>query len=459
MFERSIGKATAAAAAGTDQSGGRGRRGAPRVGRSKRRLRRGVPVRTLGALLLLGSLASWASAASAANVVLVMTDDAPAQETAHMRTLQEIARAGATFTRAYTPTPICVPARATIQSGLYRQRHGVVSNGYQNFVRTGAINRTFAVALKNAGFTTSLVGKYLNGAPSSVPGWTSFIPHIGGGLYYHYELRVNGTRLSHGHAPADYSTDVFKGRLLTQIRAAVNARRPFFAMVGMGSPHYPSTPAPRHVAVPGLNDRQRTLLAVDETLEALMDLLRSTGQLDQTYVVLTSDHGLALGRAGARLKGVPYEGSIRVPLVVRGPGVPAGATLEHVVNLADLAPTFLEWMGAPAMDVDGRSFARLLGTSPPSPQSWRQATPIAHTATDSAPGVPSWRGVRTTRYAYVKYEGGATEVYDMVVDPSQRTNIAAANPSLTSKLASLADALASCVGASCRALEDRGLNF
>ncbi len=211
--------------------------------------------------------------------------------------------------------------------------------------------------------------------------------------------------------------------------------------------------------MPGLNDRQRTLLAVDEALKALMDLLRSTGQLDKTYVVLTSDHGLALGRAGSKPKGVPYEGSIRVPLVVRGPGVRAGVTLEHMVNLADLAPTILEWMAAPAMDVDGRSFAPLLGASPPSPQGWRQATPIAHTATNSAPGVPSWRGVRTTRYAYVEFEGGPTEVYDVAADPGQRKNIAATDPALTGKLASLADALAGCAGARCRALEDRGLNF
>lgn len=230
-------------------------------------------------------------------------------------------------------------------------------------------------------------------------------------------------------------------------------------MVGMGAPHFPATPAPRHARVPGLNDRQRTLLAVDEALKAVVDLLRSTGQLDQAYIVLTSDHGLSVGRPGSKVKGVPYEGSIRVPLVVRGPGIPAGVTLAHLVNHADLAPTILEWMGAPATGMDGRSFAPLLRASPPAPGAWRQATPIAHTATNSAPGVSSWKGVRTTQYAYVKFEGGATEVYDMVADPGQRTNIAGNNPGLTAKLASLTDALATCAGPACRRLEDRGLDF
>jgi arylsulfatase A-like enzyme len=104
-----------------------------------------------------------------------MLDDGPAKETAHMRTLQEIARGGATFTRAYTPTPICVPSRATIQTGLYRKRHGVFSNGYQGLVQTGNINRTFAVGLRTRGSRPRSSGststgrrrRFPDGAPSS----------------------------------------------------------------------------------------------------------------------------------------------------------------------------------------------------------------------------------------------------------------------------------------------------
>jgi hypothetical protein len=76
-----------------------------------------------------------------------------------------------------------------------------VSNGYQRSFANGSINKTFPVALKNAGVSTSLVGKYLNGAPSTVPGWSSFMPHVGGGLYYDYKLRVNGTAVSYGARP------------------------------------------------------------------------------------------------------------------------------------------------------------------------------------------------------------------------------------------------------------------
>jgi arylsulfatase A-like enzyme len=168
--------------------------------------------------------------------------------------------------------------------------------------------------------------------------------------------------------------------------------------------------------------------------------------------VVTSDQGLAFHRDPS--KGVPYEGSINVPLVIRGPGVGAGVTLHQLVSLADLAPTFLDWTGAPAMDTDGRSLAPLLKGAG---GGWRQAVPITHERMGSAPTVPSWRGVRTIQYLYVEFQGGGAEVYDMVQDPGQRHNIAGANPALTQKLATLSDKLAVCGSTACRSLEDQGL--
>src|SRR4051812_36039429 len=213
-------------------------------------------------------------------------------------------------------------------------------------------------------------------------------------------------------------------------------------MVSVDAPHNPLTPAPRYATGPG-TVRQRTLLAVDDALEAIIALLKQAGHYDDTYLVVTSDQGLAFGKHPA--KGVPYEGSIRVPLVVRGPGIPAGVTLHQLVNHADLAPTFLDWLGAPAMDVDGRSLAPLLRGS--TPAAWRQAMPITHERMSSAPNVPSWQGVRTTRYAYFAFQGGGTELYDMAQDPDQRRNIAGADPALTRSLAALSDRLAVCAGA------------
>jgi N-acetylglucosamine-6-sulfatase len=410
-------------------------------------------------LVLLLCWSSWATPAAAANVVLLLMDDAAASDIAGMPTVRRLAREGATFDHAYTSSPMCAPSRAIVQTGLYSQNNGVTQNSVRQFVAHGDLTRTFAYGLHAAGVDTGLVGKYVNGAPSFVPGWDSFVVHQDGGggdggssTYYDYVLRVDGRAVAYGHAPGDYSVDVERGFALRDIQAAVTARRPFLTMLAVGAPHFPLTPAPRYARRPGLDDRQRTLLAVDDALAAIVGLLKRAGRYDDTYLVVTSDQGLAFHRA--RSKGVPYEGSIRVPLVVRGPGVRAGTTLHQIVNLADLAPTFLDWMGAPAMHVDGRSLAPLLRGSPPT--TWRQATGITHERMGSAPGVPSWQGVRTTRYAYFRFQGGGAEVYDMSVDPGQRRNIAGVDPALTRKLAALSNRLAACGGAECRRLEDRG---
>jgi arylsulfatase A-like enzyme len=128
-------------------------------------------------------------------------------------------------------------------------------------------------------------------------------------------------------------------------------------MLAVHSPHNPLTPAPRYAKGPGTL-RQRTLLAVDDALAAIVRQLKRSGRYDDTYLVVTSDQGLAFGADPS--KAVPREGSINVPLIVRGPGVKAGVTLHQLVDHADLAPTILDWTGAPPMTADGRSLAPLL---------------------------------------------------------------------------------------------------
>ncbi len=101
---------------------------------------------------------------------------------------------------------------------------------------------------------------------------------------------------------------------------------------------------------------------MDEALAAIVQRLTSHGILGNTYVVFLSDNGMLFGEHRImRSKGGPYEESTGVPLVIRGPGVPAGASRDHLVTNADLAATFAEWAGAtPPPDMDGRSLAPLL---------------------------------------------------------------------------------------------------
>ena len=148
----------------------------------KRRVRRLIPIirlatRTTSAravltlTLLVASVATWAAPAVAANVVLLVMDDTAASDVAGMPTLRQLAREGTTFDHAYSPSPMCAPGRAIIQTGLYSQNNGVTQNGVRQFVANGDLTRTFAFDLHNAGDDTRFVGKYINGAPPLVPGW------------------------------------------------------------------------------------------------------------------------------------------------------------------------------------------------------------------------------------------------------------------------------------------------
>jgi N-acetylglucosamine-6-sulfatase len=179
--------------------------------------------------------------------------------------------------------------------------------------------------------------------------------------------------------------------------------------------------------------------------------------------VFTSDNGYHMGQH--RLtdsvnggKETDFEEDIRLPLMIRGPGIPAGLAVGRLVGLADLAPTFAAWASAtPDIAVDGRSLAPVLSTAPPA--TWRNWLPVRHwkpsgiTASNPA---QSFIGVRTARYTYARYpELGFRDLYDTSIDSPQRDNVAfKAAPALLSRLDSMATSLSTCAGDACRSLED-----
>src|SRR3954454_18394179 len=215
-----------------------------------------------------------AAPASAANVVLLLMDDATATDVSAMPTVQQIARQGTTFDHSYVATPMCGPSRAVFHSGQYSQNNGERQNGYAQFVSSGAVNRTFAVALNKAGVDTSFVGKWMNDGPSSVLGWDNFtLQRSGGGGeggakgYYDYTLGGK----AYGHAPSDYSVDVERDALLQDIKAA---RGRFLAMLAPHAPHSPGTP-PQHYA--GSGRRAGALRAADNAVAAIVKQLKADG--------------------------------------------------------------------------------------------------------------------------------------------------------------------------------------
>jgi N-acetylglucosamine-6-sulfatase len=230
-------------------------------------------------------------------------------------------------------------------------------------------------------------------------------------------------------------------------------------------------------------DRLRSMQSVDEMIATMFAALEATGQLNNTYVIFTSDNGYHLGQhrlfAG---KGTPYEEDINVPFVIYGPDIPSNTVLEgYLAGNVDIAPTITELAGViPPSMLEGRSLLPLFDANPPAPVDWRQAylleyykSSAAEEGSADADGVLeppdpddtlalsptlAYHGLRTEQYTYVEYANGFVELYDMSMDPDQLENIAStADPQLVEALSAWLKDLYACKLDSCREIESRSL--
>ena len=450
----------------------------------------GIVVLALGVLVGVlvsrnGSGSGAASRTTRPNIVLILTDDQRWDQLTHMPTVEsQLVGKGVDFTNGFVVDPLCCPSRTTILTGKYSHSTGIYWNdpphgGFQDFRHEEG--STIATWLHTAGYRTALVGKYLNGyEPSDAghvpPGWDVWDAMAlqgegdGEGGYYDYVLSENGRQVPFGSAPADYSTDVLS-RLATRFIADTPAAQPLFLYYAPRAPHLPSTPPPRYANAcanlkplrppsydqadvsdmpayvrsvqpmtagrKALNDRIsvdncRALLGVDDSVKAILDELGRTGRLSNTLVVYASDNGFMLGEHRLTGKAVPYEESIRVPIVVRYDPVTheQARTDTHLVLNLDFAQTFAAVAGVPAPGAEGRSLLPLL-RNPDTP--WRTRFLVEHwepPLTDQPgaprgdPGRPPYCAVRTTTHMYVKYATGEQELYDVQSDPYELHNLA-----------------------------------
>ena len=469
--------------------------------------------------LCLGSMPGEAIAEAARhNVVLILTDDEDLGAHAFMpKTKALIEDQGATFANYFISYPWCCPSRASILRGQYAHNTNIVGNeppwgGYETFHGLGLEQSTLATWLQAAGYRTAMIGKYLNrympekdGVP---PGWDEW--HVGGNAHasYDYVLNENGQAVHYGSEPEDYLNDVLTGKATEVIRTSAAADEPFFLYVLPFNPHSPSVAAPRHEGMfasaelprppsfdeadvsdkpafirglPPLDQDQiayleyeyrrriASLQAVDDMVESIVGALADTGQLDDTYVIYSSDNGFHMGQhrliAG---KDTPYDADIRVPMVMRGPGVPAGSRIEAVVGNIDLAPTIAQIAAAETPDfVDGRSFLPLF-QAPDLP--WREAFLIERRkleeqlvrqsrfnglTPEELEQTATFNGIRTRDMLYVEYGSGERELYDLVADPHQLDSmIDDADPVMVATFAERLAALAGCAAEACRRLEE-----
>jgi arylsulfatase A-like enzyme len=432
------------------------------------------------------------------NIVFVMTDDLDEQPMQQLSGIRNIMGSnGTTFNNAYVTYSLCCPSRATILRGQYPHNHQIIGNsspqgGEGKFRSLGLDKSTVATWLNSAGYQTKYIGKYMNGYGGSYvpPGWDEWFVLKGDPT----DGRINqdGQEI----ALSGHSTDVFAGQASDFIQRSATNSAPFFVTVGTFAPHDPPPVADRYKSFfantalprppnfdeenvsdkpqyiksyPPLTDTQissmqslyrqrlRSMLSVEDLLRQVIGTLRDTGELSNTYIFFTSDNGYHLGnhRVYPGGKRLPYEEDIGVPLMVRGPGVPAGAVRDQLVMNTDFAPTMADLAGVstPAF-VDGSSVAPLLTDSPPS--TWRQAF-LEEGWLDpgtGAPKVPTHKGVHTQNHMFVEYDTGERELYDLNADPYQLLSMPQdGNEQLYSELGARLNNLKDCAGDACRAAE------
>jgi N-acetylglucosamine-6-sulfatase len=445
-------------------------------------------------------------------VVVVMTDDQTAASLSTMPNVNALLGGeGTNFDQMIDSFPLCCPSRSRFLTGQYAHNHGVLHNSppFGGFMELDHTN-TLPVWLANAGYRTIHIGRYLNGYEyrhGIPPGWTDWYgyPHSYAFNYVSWKVNENGVLQSYPDAahPGEHQTDFTTRRAVEMIDSASPGERPFFMSLWYVAPHrgaprdpddppkpgtpspaprhrdaYAGVPMPRH---PNFNERKmydkpqvvadrprlspelaagveenwrqeiEALMGVDEGVAQIVEALRRNGELDNTLIVFMSDNGFMHGEHRALAEKVlPYEESIRVPIVMRGPGVPRARFDRRLVANVDVASTILDATDVlPGRVQDGRSLLELLAD--PGAE-WGRDILIENG--NGANGVPTYRGIRNYRFLYVEHRTtGEYELYDLEQDPYEMQSVDGheAYARVQRDLKSRLRELVSCAGVDCLA--------
>ncbi|MDH7602841.1 MAG: sulfatase-like hydrolase/transferase [Armatimonadota bacterium] len=421
--------------------------------------------------------------ASRPNILFIISDQHnprvvgyAGNEKAHTPNIDRLAERGVRFDACYCQSPLCVPSRLSLLTGKYAFRCFAWNNA--SVLYPDAL--TLPQHLGNHGYETVLVGKmHLKG-----PRWDGGFKHRPYGdiiidrFCGHQPDPVetwDGRWCDHkvGRFPWAGETEIPESLLLDSVvtresiaflleHADKNPEVPWFLCAGYGRPHFPFTAPGRYFRramadPPQLPPRpegypeslhphdryivddfhiydfsdeiqQKTLAAyyacvnyLDDCIGELLSALERSGLLENTYVIYTSDHGEMAGEHGMWSKRSYYDGSSRVPLVICGPGIPAGRVVTTPVELLDLFPTFCDWAGIPSPEgLDGESLTPLLsGDAESRKKRWARSEIL----------IPNerieFRMARDERWKYVEFPAAPPVLFDMLNDPDETTNLLA----------------------------------
>ena len=396
------------------------------------------------------------------NIIVMISDDQFAESLGIMRKVMANPYGRwLNFTHGFNVDSIGGVARVSLLTGQYTHHHNIINNIHTK--RLDARN-LLPVWLKNEGYYTAFIGKYLNGYPNLwggmkyiPPGWDYF-------LYY-------------GHK----KVDIYNAQAVTVLTNAIdNQDKPFFLWMAHRAPQRPAFPAERYkftdvsavplpTTYPNFNEADvsdkparvksspllrkggysrtingypgymwdpkwvveefsrslRQSMAIDDGIQMIVDLLAEKGELDNTIIFVTSDSGYSWGSHRKVGRGCPYEECSHIPFLVFYPGMlnPDGAApyeVDRLVTNIDITATVLDLAGATAgrQPQDGRSLIPLLEAADPGSVDWEDVALV-----ESLAGV-KYFGVRTSEWKYIETGDGFIELYDMILDPYELDNLA-----------------------------------
>lgn len=418
----------------------------------------------LSAAAALPLTAGWSNAeqhqsTSQSNIVLLLADDllyralgCQGNDEVYTPNIDQLAKEGMRFTNCNVSNPICTPSRAALLTGQYGFRNGVTFFGH----RINNDSPRMPAILAEKGYQTAFTGKWHNNGRPLDHGFTQMKHTFLGGMHDYDSIPVVNGRHDSPYEIKRYPTEVFTEAAIELLHTSAN---PFFMMYSLTAPHDPRTAPPEYEALynpesislpenfmrnpafdPGtLNIRDEKLLRrplnqnelkseiakyyamithLDHQIGLILECVKRTGRMENTYIVFAADNGLALGSHGLLGKQTMYEEGIRVPLIIKGPGITAGSESNALVDLMDLSATFIDLSGGGLPDtMQAKSLVPLLMKRDDAVE--REAI---YSHYDERGGnddaIHLFRMVKDKRYKLIRYlKEGKDELFDLQNDP------------------------------------------
>jgi len=414
------------------------------------------------------------------NIIFILVDDMRWDQLrltghpfAHTPNIDRIGQEGVTFTNAFVCTPLCSPSRASFLTGQYPHKHRIINNDRNGLSFISHKLVTFPQLLRRVGYKTAFIGKWHMGDDDSRrPGFDHWISFRAQGIFIDPVVNINGQRKQY----TGYMTDLLNQWSVDFLKEKHD--KPYLLYLSHKAVHAPFIPADRHknqyadqtyrepagssrdlmgkpainrtlppvdvLRIPGATpepgeprynrgtekediylDHHRCLSSVDDGIGMLFNTLEQNGELDNTLIIFASDNGFLFGEHGLFMnKRVPYEESLRIPLLMRYPKlIKPGSKRQQMVLNIDITPTLYELAGVDApVPIHGKSLLPVLRD----PENKLRSEFLAEYYLEKiTPLYATWQAVRSDRWKYIRYPelAGMDELYDLQSDPGERQNL------------------------------------